>query len=347
MGIKKKAIAGFILATFVLASSALATNISNADQEVVRVNGERITEQDVADVILFNAGITPALEVLDFKVLQELYANDPRLQEMIDERFQMVLDRLEAQERTIEEEFEAWAVDSKEEFLIKANIILESYRQLARIDTAYEEIFTQQEKDYIYKWRISGTANIYHILIAPEISFLDSLNEELLNDKMAEARQQAESIITELNDGLSFSEAISRYSDNKTNENGLIGNFNVNTAREANLPQVIINEAFQLENQQHSTSPILTPYGFMIIYVEYTEEKPTYEESQKEIARILFDLYQGNNQFTGEYAMILFRDNHRINIDDDFMSVIYANNRLNIRRSFLHFDPTAQQNFGF
>ena len=346
MKIKGKVITGLLIGVFMLGNLTYAANISDADKEVVTVNGHKLTEQNLYDSIILNAGVTPALEVIDLKVLEEKYKDDSRLQDNVDRIYKEIEDASSENDRKITDLFALYGVTKKEDFIKKAGILLEAYRELARIDTAYDDIFTKQEKEYVYKYKISGKAKMYHILIAPEISFEDAMDEKLLNEAKAEAYKKTEEVIKELDEGLSFGDAVKKYSANQLNDTGLIGEYTVESARLAGVPQVITNATFQLEDKQHSTSPIESEYGYVIVYAEYTEPKKPYEEVKNEVAQILYDLYSTNNQFTADYALILFRDNNGLNIEDNILSREYANTRLNTRKSYLHFDPEEANQFG-
>ncbi|MDF9866915.1 parvulin-like peptidyl-prolyl isomerase [Bacilli bacterium PM5-3] len=346
MSLKRKVFAGVILSAFVVSNITFAAEISNKDKEVVTVNKKKITEEALNDAISLNASYAPALEVLDMKVLKEKYKDDSRLKGIIDKKYQEVKEANKEDDKDLKKEYASYGVKTKEAYLEKSGLLLEAYRELARIDTAYNEIFTKAEKDYVYKNKFSGTANIYHLLISPKITSTDALDETKLEKAKQEASKRAKDVVSELNKGMSFKDAVKKYSDDKINEDGLIGKYNVTSAKTAGVSQVITNAAFALEDKKYTMTPIETEYGYEIIYVEYTEAKKSYDDLKNDVASKLYELYSTNNQYTSEYALLLFRENNNIDIKDAIYSKAYANSLLTGRKQYIQYDPETANQYG-
>ncbi|MEG0686693.1 MAG: peptidylprolyl isomerase, partial [Erysipelotrichales bacterium] len=244
----------------------------------------------------------------------------------------------------MEKEFASYGVDNKASYIKKADVRLGALRELAAIDTAAQKLFKQEEIDYIYDNKFSGTAKISSILIEPKMSAKDNGNNGLTDKAKAEANKEAEKVISEIKGGLSFKDAYNKYSADKTLENGYIGTFNVEQAHTAQLENPVIKEAFSLKDKTSSTTPVETSRGYEIISVEYTVPKKSFEDVKNDVNKMLFDLYQGNNNFTREYVLDQFRADEKIEITDEVQSKQHANSVLQNRKSYTTFDPEAQNN---
>lgn len=346
MRLKRKVVVSAVLSFLLVTQGANAANISDKDKTVVTVNDKKLTEENLYDSLALNAGYTPGLEVLDYKVLSEKYKDDSRLQKILDEKYDEVKEANKEDDKDLKKEFASYGVSNKEDYIKKSGLLLAAYRELISIDTAYDTIFTKEEKDYIYKNKFSGQGKIYRILISPKISSIDANDESKINSAKADALKTAESVVSDLNKGTSFQDAVKKYSDDKVNDTGLIGDYNVDSAKKANVDQAIINAAFALENKKYTTTPIETQYGYEIVYIEYSKEKKSYDELKNDIAKILYDMYKGNNQYIGEYMLTTYRANDKLNIYDQTISKSYANVEIQNRKSYIQFDPEAANQYG-
>ncbi len=333
----KKVFLAMILSLGLLTFSINASEIKNPDEVVVEVNDKKITNQDYYGAISLQAGIEPALAVLDLRVLEEKYKDDPRAQKIIDENYQSFLSSLKADNQKVSDAFALYNAKNKEEYLRNSNILVNSYRQLAAIDSANEHIFTKKEKEYIFQHRFSPEMAIYQILIAPEVK-LDSSEEEIEAAK-AKALQKAEEVSEKINDLASFKELAKEFSSDQSNDTGYLGTFDINQAREAGMEQAIVNEAFSLEDKTFSQRPIETMFGYVIVFVEHKSEGKQMEDVENEIADILYEMYSGHNKNIEAYALTLFRKDNKINIKDDHFAGIYANIEIEARKAYIQFNP--------
>lgn len=333
----KKVSLTMVLALNLFTLSLNASEINKPDEVVVEVNDKKITNQDYYDSISLQVGLDPALSVLDLKVLEEKYKDDPRLEAIIDENYQAFLSSLEENNQSKSDAFALYKAKNKEEYLINSNILVNSYRRLAAIDSANEHIFTDQEKEYIFQHRFSPKMAIYQILIAPDVK-LDSSEEEIETAK-AKALQKAEEISGEISDLASFKKLAKEYSSDQSNANGYLGTFDINEAYQANMERALVNEAFSLEDNSFSKKPIETMFGYAIVYVEYKSDTIEMADVENEISDILFDMYFGHNNNIENYALTLFRKDNKIEIKDDYFASVYANMEIEARKAYIQFNP--------
>lgn len=347
MEIKKKLLTSVALGAIVLSQTGVidaAAQIEDKDSVFMSINDKEVKEQELYDSITLNASYGPALEVADMKVLKAKYQDDSRLEKIIDEKYNQYKEENKEDDADLKKAFASYGAMDKDDFIDKSGILLQSYRELASIDVAYKEIFSKKEKDYVYNNKFSGDADIYHLLVAPKISSVDNGDEAKTKKAKEEALASAEKIIAEIKGGLSFEDAVKKYSDDKSNDTGKLGNYNVDSARKANIDQAIISEAFSLKDKEYSVKPVEGTYGYEIVMVKVTRDKETYENLKADVAKKLYDIYNGNNNNIGEYTMDMFRSDNKLEFSDQAMSKAYANKKLNSRKSYTQFDPNNQEN---
>lgn len=314
-----------------------ASQINDSKKVFVNINGKDFTNEDYYNSIALRSGINPALSVLDLKVLQEKYKGDTRLQKIIDKNYNSFLQSQKNSHLSLKEAFALYNASNKEEYIRKSNILVSSYRQLAAVDTSYQQIFSQEEKDYIFNHRFSANRAIYQILVAPEIGLNSS--EEDINKAKAKALQKAEALADEISDLASFQKVAEANSSDRLHSNGYLGTYNINQARDAGMEQAIVNAAFELENKTLS-KPIETMFGYVLVYVENKSDEIKYEDVEKEVAQILYDMYLNHNYNIENYALTLFRKDNKINVLDDYLASAYANFVVEARKAYIQFVPS-------
>jgi len=336
------------LAVVASASIINAANMTISDGEapVLTVNGNTLTNQDLYDNLSVTNGFSSALGALDLKVLEEKYADDPRLEGEINRLYDSRATQAENANQSMEDVYRLFGATNREDFIQRGGIRLSALRRLAAFDQAGQSIFTNREINYVYDHMFSGTGEIFRILISPDVSATNAANVEAINSAMQTSLQEAQDIIGRINRGeLTFEDAVAQYSADKTN-NGSIGTFDINSAREAGISNLVANQVFALGNEQVTPQPILTQFGYEIYMIRYTDEKPTLDEIRGQVNQRLFQIYESNNPFIQAYALDLFRSANNVNFNDTEFARMNANQVIQNRLSFLQFNPNSP-NFGF
>lgn len=348
MNMKKKIAGSALVAVLAVNIVTASTSLKDGDKEVINVNGTKHTNQQLFDQVKYNAGYTPALEVLDSKVLEAKYKDDKRLSGEVESQYKEKEDALKQANSSMSDEFKLYGVSNKEQYITKGGIRLAALRKLAAMDQAQSAIFSKQEMDYVYNNYFSGTGEIFHILISPQISGTKYGDETEINKAKSEALKQAQTVIREITDKkISFGDAVKKYSANKINDTGSLGSYDVNSARSAGIDKGLVNAAFALKNEEVSAQPIETEQGYEIVMVKYSKEKAKYEDIEKDVAKKLYDIYNTNNPNIQNYALDLFRSDNKIAFSDNAYSKQYANSVIQNRVSYQQYDPNNANNFGY
>lgn len=308
------------------------TTIQNPKQAIFSINNKTYTNQDVYQSVYSTTGFQSMLNKIDSKYFAQKYANDPRLPA----RKAAKLKEINASSDKLSN-FKLYKATNANDYLVKSNELTNIYRELASIDAAYEKIYNKSDINYMYENNISGTAKLNHILITANPTADDSDSSRALN----EARNKALEVIEKIKKGQPFAQAM--VENNKgNNKAGYLGEYNVDTAKKAQLNQKMIEAAFKLKNKEVS-QPIETTHGFEIVYVEYTKEKPTFEAAKSEIAQKMWNIYSNQNPYFQPYALIKAREVADFDINDETFKSQYANAILKAKASYVQYDPNATQ----
>lgn len=308
------------------------TAIKNPTQAIFSINNKTYTNQDVYQSLYSTTGFQSMLNKIDSKYFAQKYSNDPRFPA----RREAKLKEINASADKLSN-FKLYKATNINDYLVKSNELTNVYRELASIDAAYEKIYNKSDINYMYENNISGTAKMGHILITANPTANDVDSSRALN----EARNKALEVIEKVRKGQSFGQAMTE--NNKgNNKAGYLGEYNVDTAKKAQLNEKVIDAAFKLKNKEVS-EPIETEHGFEIVYVEYTKEKPTFEAAKSEIAQKMWTIYSNQNPYFQAYALIKARELAGLEINDEMFKSQYANTILKAKASYVQYDPNATQ----
>lgn len=340
-----------IILTSFLGLSLISTTVIKAEsftiddpkKVVVSVNGENKTEEDLYNQITMQAGYQPSVDVLDLKVMSEQFKDNTKLNEIIEKLYQEKLDASKEDDPNLTLDYKLYNANNKAEYIERSGIKLNAYQTLAQMQTANDQIFTKQQKQYLYDNRFSATQKIYSILIEPKLENPNESDQKVMDKALSSALKQASDLRQEATTKNDFIGIAKEY--NKFFADGYLGEFDVNSARAAGLDSVLVNAAFKLKDKEISM-PIQTQYGYYLLYVEYTKEKPSMDSVKDQITQMLFDMYTKDNPYLANYALFLYRNNNKIALYNNLDSKLYANGYLQAKKQYLQYEPNDYSNYG-
>ena len=268
-------IVGFLLATLlfrcILWPDRIAT-LKDGTQPIVNVNGETITADDLYTSMKNHYSVNILLNEIDDMILVEKYPENDEMKEEVNDTAEYYYST-----------YENYYGYSKEEFLSNYGFsteadFIESLKLDHRRNKYYEEyvegLITEKEIDKYYKDEVYGDVDSKHILVKIDTESKDGLSD-------AEAKKLANEIIKKLNDGKSWDEVIKEYKDKIISEELGYNAFN------ASLESSYLKECKNLEVGKYSKTPVLTSYGYHIVYKIDQKEKPSLEDVKDDIVEIL------------------------------------------------------------
>ena len=297
-------VVGFLLATLlfrcILWPDRIAT-LKDGTQPIASVNGETITADDLYTNMKNYYSVNLLLNEIDEMVLVEKY---PESEEMTNE----VNDTAEYYYSVYESNYGY----TKEQFLSNYGFatekdFVESLKLDHRRNKYYEEyaegLVTDKEIDKYYEDEVFGDVDSKHILVK-----ISEDSEDGLSD--ADAKKLAQEIITKLDGGKSWDDVIEEYKDKIVNEDLGYNAFN------ASLESSYLKECKKLEVGKYSKTPVLTSYGYHIVFKKAQKDKPELKDVKDDIIDVLAT--EKKNKDTNLYykSLIAMRNDAKLEFTD-------------------------------
>ena len=257
-------IVGFLIATLlfrcILWPDRIAT-LKDGTQPIATLKGKNITADDLYSKLRGNTSnsFNTLLDQIDDILLTEIY---PENEEMMDEVEEMAEYYYSAYEQyygyTQEMTWSVFGASNEKEFLDSLKL---TYRRNEYFEGYVEDLIDDKEIDKYYENDVFGDVDSKHILVKVDTQSEDGLSDE-------EAKKMAKEIIKKLNDGKKWEEVTEEYKDKIITEE--LGYMAFNASLEASY----LEECKNLEVGKYSKSPVLTSYGYHIVYKIDQKEKP-------------------------------------------------------------------------
>lgn len=265
-------IVGFLLATLlfrcILWPDRIAT-LKDGTQPVANVNGSTITADDLYEDMKEHYSVNVLLNKIDDMILYEKYPENDDMTSKVNDTAEYYYSIYEQNYGYTKEEFlNNYGFASEKDFIESLKL---DYRRNEYYDDYTESLVTEKEIDKYYDKSVFGDVDSKHILV--------KIEEDGLSDE--DAKKLAEEIITKLNEGKTWDEVINEYGDKIVHEELGYNAFN------ASLESSYLEECKNLEVGKYSKTPVLTSYGYHIVYKIDQKDKPTLEDVKDDIIDIL------------------------------------------------------------
>ncbi|MBB6449541.1 peptidylprolyl isomerase/foldase protein PrsA [Geomicrobium halophilum] len=233
---------------------------NNDGDEIVNVNGTAITEEELTDELMDEAGQEMFNQMVQNTVLQqkaeELDIGEEEVEaELEDMREQMGVEDDEQLVEMLQMQMQV-PIDSveelKEEFLLPQVVIQELSMEGVEISEEDKEAYFEENEESLIE------VEARHILVDDE--------------------ETAEEVLSELEDGMSFEDAVEEYSEDPQGEQegGNVGYFTQDGQMDENFTET----AFELDEGEIS-DPVESQFGYHII--EVLDRNDSYEELEEQI----------------------------------------------------------------
>lgn len=265
-------IVGFLIATLlfrcILWPDRIAT-LKDGTQPVANVNGSTITADDLYEDMKEYYSVNVLLNKIDDMILSEEYPENDDMISKVNDTAEYYYSIYEQNYGYTKEEFlNKYGFASEKDFIESLKL---DYRRNEYFDDYAESLVTEKEIDKYYENSVFGDVDSKHILVKVE---KDGLSDE-------DAKKLAEEIITKLNSGRTWDEVIDEYDEKIVHEELGYNAFN------ASLESSYLEECKNLEVGKYSKTPVLTSYGYHIVYKIDQKDKPTLEDVKDDIIEVL------------------------------------------------------------
>lgn len=287
-------IIGFLIATLLFRCILWPDRIStlkDGTQPIATLDGNIITADDLytnMKDIKKNDSFNVLLNDIDKKILLKKYP---------------LTDEIEKEIQAIAKEQVVNSNGFKDEKDLIDNITLAYIRNKYFEDYVLNSI-TEKEINEYYKNEVFGDVDSKHILVSIK---KDDETDGLTNE---EAKKLAEEIIRKLNNGTSWDDVVKEYDQKITYEKLGYQPFN------AQLEKAYLDECKNLKVNTYSKTPVLTSYGYHIIYKIAQKDKPQLKDIKDDIKEILAKDLKDKNANLYYESLIKMREDANLKFVD-------------------------------
>ena len=322
----KKKIIVLALCVLMISGCGKIPKLSNGDEAVVTLkDGTMVSANELYEEIKKSAAtLDKMIEMVDKKILEDVYA-----------------DKLEDAKADVDEQMamlEQTYGDSLDD-LIKQNtnysgadeyreaLYINALRTFAINDYCKDQITEKQIKKY-YDDEIVSDIKVSHILITSKAT--DAMTDDEKKAAEAEAKEKAQSIISELNKtdksevAAKFAELASAQSDDAATKNngGSFGYINKDTL--STDYDELVDAAYSLKDGEYSTKVVTTELGYHVILRTGTKEKASLDDVRDTIVENLAQEYLSKNTVSYVKALQELRKEKGFDIVDSDLKTRYA-----------------------
>ena len=322
----KKKIIVLALCVLMISGCGKIPKLSNGDEAVVTLkDGSMVSANELYEEIKkSDATLDKMIEMVDKKILEEEY------KDKLEDAKSDVEEQMAMLEQTYGDQLDAIIKQNTnysgaEEY--KEALYLNALRQFAITDYAKKQITEKQIKKY-YDDEIVSDIKVSHILITSKAT--DAMTDEEKKAAEAEAKEKAQSIISELNKtdkkevAEKFAELASAQSDDAaTKKNG--GSFGfINKDTLSSDYDELVTAAYELKDGEYSTKVVTTELGYHVILRTETKEKASLDDVRDTIVEDLAQEYLAKNTVSYVKALQEFRKEKGFEIVDSDLKSRYA-----------------------
>ena len=265
-------VVGFLLATLlfrcILWPDRIAT-LKDGTQPVAKLKDKTITADDLYEEMKDYYSVSILLNTVDDMILSEKYPSDKEMEDEIKSTAEYYYSVYEQSYGYTKEAFLSnYGFKDEASFIDSLRL---DYRKNKYYEAYALSLVNDSEVEKYYKDEVFGDVDSKHILV--------STGEDGLSDD--EAKKLANEIIEKLNSGTSWDDVVKEYKDQITSEELGYNAFN------ASLESAYLKECKDLAVGSYSKTPVLTSYGYHIVFKIAQKEKPKLEDVKDDVKDIL------------------------------------------------------------
>ena len=296
---------GFLIATLlfrcILWPDRIAT-LKDGTQPVANVLGEDITADELYEDMKQYYSVKVLLNKIDNKILEEKYPENDEMKKNVQSTAEYYYSAYEKNYGYTKEKFlNEYGFSSEKEFLESLTL---DYRRNKYYEDYALGLVSDKEVEKYYEDSVYGDIDSKHILVSVK---KDSDTSGLTDE---EAKKLANEIIEKLNNGTSWDDVVSEYKDQITSEDLGYQAFN------ASLEEAYVKEMRSLEVDSYSKSPVLTSYGYHIVYKKAQKDKPELKDVEQDVKEILAKEKKNADSNLYYKSLISMREDAKLEFSD-------------------------------
>ena len=297
-------VVGFLIATLlfrcILWPDRIAT-LKDGTQPIATLNEKTITADDLYENMKSYYSVNVLLNEIDDIILSKKYKETDEMNEEIKSTAEYYYSMYEKQAGYTKEQFlSEYGFASEDSFLDNLRL---DYRRNKYYEEYVLSLITDKEVEKYYKDDVFGDVDSKHILVSVAKDDKEGLSDE-------EAKKLANEIIKKLDSGTSWDDVVKEYKDQITSEDLGYNAFN------ASLESAYLKECKDLKVGTYSKSPVLTSYGYHIVYKKAQKDKPELDSVKDDVKDILAKEKKENDTNLYYKSLIKLRADSKLEFND-------------------------------
>ena len=289
--------------------------VKNGSKVAVSIKKNKYTATEYYERIKED-NISTLVDMIDKDLLSKKYKSDDKEKEEIDNQINQIKSYYGSNEETYKNVIKQYfGVDSEDE--LREKLSLEYKRKIA-VEKYVEKNIKDDEIKKYYDEEVFGKVKASHILITVDVD--DNASDEEKADADNKAKEKAEKIIKELDNGKKFKTLAKKYSkdDSNASKGGDLGYFELN-----DMVSEFSDAVKELKNNEYTKEPVKTEYGYHIILKTGEKDKPKLKDAKKEIKEKLREQKLNNDSSLYYEALRDIREENKIKWNDDTLKKAY------------------------
>jgi hypothetical protein len=269
-------IVGFLLATLIFRCifwpDRIAT-LKDGTQPIATLKDKTITADDLYEDMKKYYSVNVFLNKVDDIILSEKYPENDEMKNEVKSTAEYYYTMYEKNYNMTKDAFlSQYGFSSEQDFI--DNLTLD-YRKNKYYEDYALSLVSDSDVEKYYNKEVFGDVDSKHILVSiKKDDDADGLSDE-------EAKKLAKEIIAELDKGTSWDDVVTKYKDQIVSEDLGYNAFN------ASLESAYLKECKELKVDTYSKTPVLTSYGYHIVYKKAQKDKPELKDVKDDIKDIL------------------------------------------------------------
>lgn len=294
-------VVGFLIATLlfrcILWPDRIAT-LKDGTQAIVEFKDGVITADDLYESMKSYYSVKALLNEIDDMVLSKKYPSNDDMESNILKTANYYFEVYEKNYGYTKDKFlSEYGFSSEKDFIDNLRL---DYRRNEYYEEYVLGLITDKEIQKYYDDEVFGEVDSKHILVSTK-------NEDMSSD---EAKALANEIIGKLNKGTSWDDVIKEYKDKIIEEDLGYNAFN------ASLESSYLQECKKLAVGSYSKTPVLTSYGYHIVYKKAQKDKPKLSEVKDDVKQAIATQKKNADQNLYNKSLVKMREEAEIKFND-------------------------------
>jgi len=305
-------VVGFLLATLLFRCifwpDRIAT-LKDGTQPIATLGETTITADELYEDMKKYYSVKVFINKVDDIILSEKYPTTDEMKSEVNSTAEYYFTTYEKNYNMTKEAFlSQYGFGSEQDFL---DSLMLDYRKNKYYEDYALGLVTDKEIEKYYNDEVFGDVDSKHILVTVK----KDDDSEGLSDE--EAKKLAKEIISELDKGTSWDDVVKKYKDQIISEDLGYNAFN------ASLESAYLKECKDLKVNTYSKTPVLTSYGYHIVYKKAQKDKPELKDVKDDVKDILAE--EKKNADTNLYykALIQMRKDAKLEFTDSKLKEEY------------------------